>query len=166
MWLTALQIGALYRVCRGFNGRIVHVLPPLLNRVLSVCTAQPPPVLNHVRVPYDELVGEALNNWFVATRTFQKMTGKEGGTTGTDDDFAARTFTNVGSCILGHNMFGPVRGPWPDDSWKRWWGDNPPYHAPVFVLTNHSRASVVMARNGAPALKSSASGAHASRCKR
>ncbi len=88
--------------------------------------------------------GEALHDWFVATRTFQKMAGKDGGTTGIDDDFAARGFTNIGSFILGRNMFGPVRGPWPDDSWKGWWGNNPPYRAPVFVLTNHARASVVM----------------------
>ena len=88
--------------------------------------------------------GEALHTWFVATRTFQQMSGKEGGTSGLDDDFAARGFTNIGAFILGRNMFGPVRGPWPDDSWKGWWGDNPPYHAPVFVLTNHPRASVVM----------------------
>jgi dihydrofolate reductase len=88
--------------------------------------------------------GEALHDWFVVTRTFQQMTGKEGGTTGIDDDFAARTFKNVGACIMGRNMFGPVRGPWPDDSWKGWWGDNPPYHAPTFVLTNHPRASIVM----------------------
>ena len=88
--------------------------------------------------------GEALHGWFVVTRTFQQMSGKEGGTTGIDDDFAARTFKNVGAFIMGRNMFGPVRGPWPDDSWKGWWGDNPPYHAPTFVLTNHPRASVVM----------------------
>jgi dihydrofolate reductase len=88
--------------------------------------------------------GEALHDWFVATRTFQQMSGKEGGTTGIDDDFAARTFANVGACIMGRNMFGPVRGPWPDDKWKGWWGHNPPYHAPVFVLTNHARASITM----------------------
>jgi dihydrofolate reductase len=88
--------------------------------------------------------GEALHDWFVVTRTFQKMTGKEAGTTGVDDDFAARGFKNVGACILGRNMFGPVRGPWPDDSWKGWWGSNPPYHAPVFVLTSHPRASIPM----------------------
>lgn len=80
----------------------------------------------------------------MATRTFQKITGKEGGTTGTDDDFAARGFKNIGACILGRNMFGPVRGPWPDDSWKGWWGSNPPYHTPVFVLTHHPRASIPM----------------------
>jgi dihydrofolate reductase len=88
--------------------------------------------------------GEELHDWFVATRTFQKITGKEGGTTGTDDDFAARGFKNIGACILGRNMFGPVRGPWPDDSWKGWWGSNPPYHTPVFVLTHHPRASIPM----------------------
>jgi hypothetical protein len=67
--------------------------------------------------------GEALHTWFVATRTFQQMSGKEGGTTGIDDDFAARGFTNIGAFIMGRNMFGPVRGPWPDDSWKGWWGN-------------------------------------------
>jgi dihydrofolate reductase len=88
--------------------------------------------------------GEELHDWFVATRTFQKITGKEGGTTGTDDDFAARGFKNIGACILGRNMFGPVRGPWPDDGWKGWWGSNPPYHTPVFVLSHHPRASIPM----------------------
>jgi dihydrofolate reductase len=88
--------------------------------------------------------GEELHDWFVATRTFQKITGKEGGTTGTDDDFAARGFKNIGACILGRNMFGPVRGPWPDDGWKGWWGSNPPYHTPVFVLSHHTRASIPM----------------------
>jgi dihydrofolate reductase len=87
---------------------------------------------------------EALHTWFVATRTFQQMSGNEGGTTGVDDGFAARGFTNIGAWIMGRNMFGPVRGPWPDDSWKGWWGSNPPYHAPVFVLTNHPRTSVAM----------------------
>jgi dihydrofolate reductase len=88
--------------------------------------------------------GEALHDWFVVTRTFQRMAGKDGGVIGVDDDFAARGFTNIGACILGRNMFGPVRGPWPDDSWKGWWGENPPYHTPVFVLTNHARPSVAM----------------------
>jgi dihydrofolate reductase len=88
--------------------------------------------------------GEALHGWFVATRTFQKMTGKDGGSTGIDDDFAARGFKNVGAWIIGRNMFTPSRGAWPDDGWKGWWGDSPPYHAPVFILTNHPRASLVM----------------------
>lgn len=88
--------------------------------------------------------GEDLHGWFVVTRTFKRQFGKEGGTTGIDDDFAARGLNRVGAFIMGRNMFGPVRGPWPDDSWKGWWGDNPPYHAPTFVLTNHPRASVVM----------------------
>jgi dihydrofolate reductase len=88
--------------------------------------------------------GMALHQWAFATRTFQKMFGKDGGTTGTDDEFAARGFANVGAWILGRNMFGPVRGPWPDDSWKGWWGDNPPYHTQVFVLTNHPRAAITM----------------------
>ena len=88
--------------------------------------------------------GEELHQWFVGTRTFKQMAGRDGGTTGIDDDFAARGFKNVGACILGRNMFGPVRGPWPDDSWKGWWGDNPPYHTPVFVLTHHPRPSIAM----------------------
>lgn len=88
--------------------------------------------------------GGALHQWVFPTRTFQKMFGKTDGTTGTDDEYAARGFENIGSWILGRNMFGPVRGPWPDDSWKGWWGDNPPYHTPVFVLTNYPRASITM----------------------
>jgi dihydrofolate reductase len=88
--------------------------------------------------------GEALHEWVVATRTFRQMSGKEGGTTGVDDDFAARGFNNIGAWIMGRNMFGPVRGHWPDDTWKGWWGDNPPYHCPVFVLTSHPRTSIAM----------------------
>ncbi len=72
------------------------------------------------------------------------MFGKEGGETGIDDDFAKRGFHNVGAWIMGRNMFGPVRGPWPDESWKGWWGDNPVYHKPVFVLTHHPREPLVM----------------------
>ena len=88
--------------------------------------------------------GEALHKWFVATRTFQQVFGREGGTTGVDDDFAARGLKNIGAWILGRNMFGPVRGPWPDEVWKGWWGANPPYHTPVFVLTHHPRPSFTM----------------------
>jgi dihydrofolate reductase len=73
------------------------------------------------------------------------MHGTGGGTAGVDDDFAARSFENVGAWILGRNMFGPVRGPWRDESWKGWWGENPPYHTPVFVLTHHARAPLEMA---------------------
>ena len=90
--------------------------------------------------------GENLHRWFVPTRTFQAMLGgKEGGTTGVDDDYARRGMENLGAWILGRNMFGPVRGAWPDESWKGWWGDNPPYHVPVFVLTHHARKSIEMA---------------------
>lgn len=90
--------------------------------------------------------GMELHQWLVATRTFQRtLFGKDGGTTGVDDDFAARSFRNVGAWILGRNMFGPIRGDWPDDNWKGWWGDNPPYHVPVFVLTHHARAPIEMA---------------------
>ena len=88
--------------------------------------------------------GPELHRWAFATRTFCRMFGSEGGTTGVDDDFAARGFNNIGAWILGRNMFGPVRGPWPDDTWKGWWGDNPPYHTPVFVLTSYPRASIAM----------------------
>jgi dihydrofolate reductase len=80
----------------------------------------------------------------VATRTFQRMFGHDGGATGIDDDFAARGFANIGAWIMGRNMFGPIRGAWPDERWKGWWGDTPPYHTPVFVLTHHPRASIVM----------------------
>lgn len=88
--------------------------------------------------------GESLHDWMVATRTFQQTYGNAGGTTGEDDEFVARGFHNIGAWILGRNMFGPVRGPWPDDSWKGWWGESPPYHTPVFVLTNHPRESIAM----------------------
>jgi dihydrofolate reductase len=88
---------------------------------------------------------EALHEWFLPTRTFQRMVGKDGGSTGIDEEFAARSFENIGAWILGRNMFGPVRGPWPDDTWKGWWGDNPPYHTQVFVLTHHARAPIEMA---------------------
>ncbi len=88
--------------------------------------------------------GEALHAWAFATRTFRHMFGAEGGSTGTDDEFAARSFRDIGAWILGRNMFGPVRGPWPDENWKGWWGDDPPYHVPVFVLTHHPRASFTM----------------------
>ena len=88
--------------------------------------------------------GEALHEWAFPTQTFQRMFGNASGSTGVDEDFAARSFVNVGAWILGRNMFGPVRGPWPDDDWKGWWGDEPPYHVPVFVLTHHPRASIEM----------------------
>jgi dihydrofolate reductase len=88
--------------------------------------------------------GDGLHDWLVATRMFHKMSGRTGGTEGVDDEFAERGFANIGAWILGRNMFGPIRGPWPDDSWKGWWGANPPYHCPVFVLTHHARPSITM----------------------
>jgi dihydrofolate reductase len=89
--------------------------------------------------------GTALHGWAMSTRTFQKhLFGSDSGADGVDEDFAARGFDNVGAWILGRNMFGPVRGPWPDESWRGWWGDNPVYHVPVFVLTHHPRAPLVM----------------------
>ncbi|EYC52080.1 deaminase/reductase [Hylemonella gracilis str. Niagara R] len=89
--------------------------------------------------------GMRLHEWFFGTTTFQAMTGAEGVEANVDDGYAKRSFENVGAWILGRNMFGPVRGPWPDDAWKGWWGDNPPYHVPVFVLTHHARPSLEMA---------------------
>jgi dihydrofolate reductase len=93
--------------------------------------------------------GPAVFQWFFATEVFQKMHGGEGGSAGIDNDFALRGFENVGAWILGRNMFGPIRGPWvkegqPNDEWKGWWGDEPPYHVQTFVLTNHPRPSIEM----------------------
>jgi dihydrofolate reductase len=90
--------------------------------------------------------GTDLHQWLRGTRTFQQtVLGAAGGTGGADDDFAARGFQGVGAWILGRNMFGPVRGPWPDMNWKGWWGDSPPYHVPTFILTHHARPSIEMA---------------------
>lgn len=88
--------------------------------------------------------GLAVFGWQFATRTHHQMYGKEGGTTGIDDDFVARGFEGIGAWIMGRNMFGPVRGAWPDETWRGWWGETPAYHTPVFVLTNHPRASITM----------------------
>jgi dihydrofolate reductase len=88
--------------------------------------------------------GPALFEWFFATSTWQRMHGKESGSTGLDDEWARRGMENVGAWILGRNMFGPIRGPWPDEAWKGWWGDTPPYHVPVFVLTHHPRNAIEM----------------------
>jgi dihydrofolate reductase len=88
--------------------------------------------------------GEELHDWLVTSRTFKRMQGREGGETGIDEDFAARGMSGIGAWILGRNMFGPIRGPWPDESWRGWWGKNPPYHAPAFVLTHHARPSLEM----------------------
>jgi dihydrofolate reductase len=96
--------------------------------------------------------GMALHKWVLGTKTFQKMSGDYAGDltaghegkAGVDDDFAARGFENLGAWIMGRNMFGPERGPWSDDTWKGWWGENPPYHVPVFVLTHHARAPITM----------------------
>ena len=88
--------------------------------------------------------GTTLHEWFYPTRTFQQMFGKDSGSTGVDDDYAKRGLANIGAWIMGRNMFTPVRGDWPDESWRGWWGDNPPYHVPVFVLTHHSRRPLQM----------------------
>jgi dihydrofolate reductase len=88
--------------------------------------------------------GRRLHEWLFATRGGRAMIGEEGGETGIDDDFFARGFAGVGASIMGRNMFGPVRGEWDDDEWKGWWGDNPPYHHPVFVLTHHAHPSITM----------------------
>jgi dihydrofolate reductase len=88
--------------------------------------------------------GPELFEWFFSTRTWKQMHGYEGGSTGIDNEWAQRGMENVGAWILGRNMFGPVRGPWPDESWKGWWGEEPPYHVPTFVLTHHPRKSIEM----------------------
>jgi dihydrofolate reductase len=91
------------------------------------------------------LNGMAIHDWVFPTATFQRrVLGNEGGETGIDDDFVARGFDNVGAWIIGRNMFGPVRGPWPDESWRGWWGDTPPFHSAVFVLTHHARDPIEM----------------------
>lgn len=89
--------------------------------------------------------GQEMMQWFFPTRTFRAMFGNRDGETGVDDGIAAQGFEGIGASIMGRNMFGPVRGPWPDESWKGWWGDDPPYHTPVFVLTHHARAPITMA---------------------
>lgn len=95
--------------------------------------------------------GTELHQWLVPTRTFQRaLFGEDGGTTGVNDDFAARGFQNVGAWILGRNMFGPIRGDWPDTNWKGWWGDNPPYHFPVFIDELHIAIAPVLLGRGEP----------------
>ncbi len=89
--------------------------------------------------------GPDLMEWFFRTRAWRRMHGHEDGETGVDNEMAEEGFAGIGAWILGRNMFGPVRGPWPDDQWKGWWGDEPPYHTPVFVLTHHARAPLTMA---------------------
>jgi dihydrofolate reductase len=88
--------------------------------------------------------GERLHEWAIATRSWRRPHGMDGGDTGIDDDFWARGQAGVGATIMGRNMFGPIRGPWGDERWTGWWGDDPPYHHPVFVLTNHPRPSITM----------------------
>jgi dihydrofolate reductase len=88
--------------------------------------------------------GPEMFDWFFHTRTWRQMHGMDGGEKGPDDDFAAQAMQGNGAWIMGRNMFGPIRGPWPDESWKGWWGDEPPYHTPVFVLTHHARAPITM----------------------
>ena len=88
--------------------------------------------------------GEELHDWLVTSRTFKRTHGGDGGETGIDEDFAARSMAGLGAWIMGRNMFGPVRGPWPDESWRGWWGKNPPYHTPVFVLTHYERPPLEM----------------------
>jgi dihydrofolate reductase len=88
--------------------------------------------------------GVELMEWFFPTKVFTEMQGGEGGETGVDNDFAVKSMTGKGAWILGRNMFGPIRGPWPDDSWKGWWGEDPPYHVPTFVLTHYAREPIEM----------------------
>lgn len=88
--------------------------------------------------------GTELHKWFFKTKVFQKMYGDNNGVEGVDNSFAERSFENIGAWIMGRNMFGPIRGPWPNDEWRGWWGENPPYHTPVFVLTHHKREPLKM----------------------
>jgi dihydrofolate reductase len=88
--------------------------------------------------------GMELHQWFIGTKTFKTMIGEASGSDGVDEDYARRSMEGFGAFILGRNMFGPVRGAWSDESWNGWWGDNPPYHAPTFILTHHPRDPVVM----------------------
>ena len=90
------------------------------------------------------LRGMGLHTWIFATKAFMKMTGRDGGAEGIDNDFMGKAFDNTGAWIMGRNMFGPIRGNWPDDEWKGWWGEEPPYHVPVFVLTHHKREPLKM----------------------
>ena len=91
--------------------------------------------------------GPEMFDWFMHTRTWRKMQGQDGGDTGVEDEIAAQAMSGLGAWILGRNMFGPVRGPWPDESWRGWWGEEPPYHVPVFVLTHHARPPLAMKGN-------------------
>ena len=91
--------------------------------------------------------GPEMFDWFVHTRTWRQMQGQDGGETGVEDEIAAQAMSGLGAWILGRNMFGPVRGPWPDESWRGWWGEEPPYHVPVFVLTHHARPPLAMKGN-------------------
>jgi dihydrofolate reductase len=100
--------------------------------------------LHQVLQPPLGIAGPELFQWFFRTRTWKRMHGLDGGVTGTDDNLASAAMEGVGAWILGRNMFGPVRGPWPDESWQGWWGDEPPYRTPVFVLTHHARAPLTM----------------------
>ncbi|MGV8996883.1 MAG: dihydrofolate reductase family protein [Parvibaculaceae bacterium] len=88
--------------------------------------------------------GRELHTWMFGTRMFKQMIGAEGGSEGVDNDYAVRSMSGFGAFIMGRNMFGPIRGTWPDDAWKGWWDENPPYHAPTFILTHHPRAPLVM----------------------
>src|ERR1700756_255803 len=103
--------------------------------------------------------GRELHQWMFGTRMFRAMIGQDGGSDGIDQAYAHRSMDGFGAFILGRNMFGPIRGPWPDESWKGWWGDNPPYHTPVFVLTNHPRTSITM--NGGTTFHFVTDGIHA-----
>jgi len=88
--------------------------------------------------------GKELHTWMYATKTFHKIIGKDGGAEGIDNDLTENSFENVGAWIIGRNMFGPIRGEWKDEDWKGWWGEDPPYHVPVFVLTHHERNPIKM----------------------
>jgi dihydrofolate reductase len=129
-------------MCTGYTKEIA--LPRLLVRSFSVSIDGFGAGTNQSLENPLGIGGKTIQEWAFATKTFQQMFGNDGGETGIDDGFAARGFENVGAWILGRNMFGPIRGPWLDTEWKGWWGPTPPYHTPVFVLTNHARESLSM----------------------
>src|SRR6266849_8963139 len=100
--------------------------------------------VHNFAISVDGYGGGRLHEWVFATRYGRRMIGEEGGEEGIDERFMVAGDTGIGATIMGRNMFGPVRGPWPDENWKGWWGDNPPYHAPTFVLTHHARDPIEM----------------------
>ena len=144
--LAAKTLDAALKILRGTKPPLMYARAMPRLRVLAFSytldgfSAGP---LQSLKNPLGVDGGEMME-WFFPTRAFRRMHGLEGGETGVDNDMAERSFENIGAWILGRNMFGPVRGPWPDEAWKGWWGEEPPYHVPTYVLTHHARNSIPM----------------------